>query len=160
MNREIKFRAWNTLNNEMWDCDKLVLCGLYLATSGAGVIDVDDDRNKQNHIIPLQFTGLKDKNGIEIYEGDILRVKSSSSTSLEIIHNGEKLTAYKSNYDIRTVVFYKGAFCLHNEITTERHEKESKYSGTTYSGTLQSMTYDNEIIGNVYENADILTTEA
>lgn len=60
MSREIKFRAW--------DGDRMTNCGIQFNNT-TGMLE-----NKGN-IALMQFTGLRDANGIEIYEGDVLKLE-------------------------------------------------------------------------------------
>lgn len=63
--RQIRFRAWNKTTKTMVDLQKITP----FATELPGLfIPHDDD------LILMQFTGLHDKNGKEIWEGDILRL--------------------------------------------------------------------------------------
>ena len=58
MNREIKFRLWDLLDCKMWTDSDLEEHTLHSIRDWEGCL--------------MQYTGLKDKNGKEIYEGDIL----------------------------------------------------------------------------------------
>jgi len=76
---EKKFKAWNPTLKEMWDCDKLVLSGLYLSPSGNGFISVHLDLTPFTELIPLQYIGINEINRNDdvseekgIYEGDIV----------------------------------------------------------------------------------------
>ena len=77
MNREIKFRAWHK------DLKKMFKIGQITLEKGTWNFE-PNDRDFIGMSIPyqpsfvlMQYTGLHDKNGKEIYEGDIIRIKNS-----------------------------------------------------------------------------------
>jgi|LakMenE18May11ns_1017448.scaffolds.fasta_scaffold9190856_1 uncharacterized phage protein (TIGR01671 family) len=75
MQREIKFRAYNMDNNKMYHFGLFDLDEYYLIQEGL-IIEA----------MPImQFTGLQDKNGKEIYEGDIVQTPFGHS-SVEFSH--------------------------------------------------------------------------
>ena len=78
----------------------------------------------------MQSTGLKDKNGKEVFEGDVVRqVRTQPTTENETITG--------------VVTMFEGAWLIMNDC-----EQLASY--------LWSETDENEIIGNVYENPELL----
>ena len=70
--REIKFRAWVNTTGEMVDVDAIVFNdGVKVSPYKPHILDRHNDIYLLEDVVLEQFTGLHDKNGKEIYEGDI-----------------------------------------------------------------------------------------
>jgi len=137
--REIRFRAWDTHRKKMWSAEEMGRDQLTLSVNGGGLVNVNSADVRfsdfMKHLIPMQFTGLQDKEGQEIYEGDILES--------EDIMNGK---------NIRMSVEYK---------TDHLELWENECGHTQYAGFSFSDGYPEEmiVVGNVHENPELLEKE-
>ena len=124
--REIKFRVWNTETNKMIVNVKEM--GVFALQS---IYSIDEFLViPTNEKYPLmQYTGLKDKNGVEIYEGDIVNIRG-----------GTFYQGYWEIDEIFEVVYDKYGFLLKN-----KDYKESF-----------CIAEEIKVIGNIYENPELL----
>lgn len=139
MNREIKFRIWDSVHNRMIylkDCvsfghiDEFDVYELYIEENVLkcrGYNEYDDDFDIEfadgTDLPIMEYVGLKDKNGVEIYEGDLIEYKDSTGKH------------------IKEVKFDKGCFYagLHGG------------SSTRVAPKLINARIS-KVIGNIYEN--------
>lgn len=141
MNREIKFRA---RNNKCWIyCDAII--------NGWAILNENGGMAKINPETVGQYTGLHDKNGKEIYEGDIVEFEDT----------GEEGYEYKEGFDfnnIAQVVYKDGIYTLANF-----GESDNSYYATdgTDEEILEEVLRNGncKVIGNIYDNPELLGGE-
>lgn len=133
--RELKFRAWDKITNRYYVVSTLEyadngeLCEVWLAD--IMVIETNDACRNPKDVILEQYTGLKDKNGKEIYEGDIIQ---------EEIDFNSKMT--------------DGVFTYVVEWDNDTLSYGLRGSGNSIHDELWEVNASVEIVGNIHENQD------
>lgn len=118
--RPLKFRAWDKKNRKMYDNvqDGIMIDENYGLHFGV----ICNNQHDHYDFVVLQYTGLKDKNGVEIYEGDVL----TELGSIKVV----EWTTEGLGWQFRTIKDEPG----------------------NYSAKI-------EVIGNIYENPELINKE-
>jgi len=99
MSREIKFSAWDKTNNE-WFMEGQPFDLNFSGSYGDFFFDNDHPCNMRDVELEwLQFTGLHDKNGKEIYEGDIIEFLTNEGILRGIVAYCVELSAWFIEYN-------------------------------------------------------------
>lgn len=129
--REIKYRAWSKQGKKMLTWEK------YNEETGTGLKDWGIRVVCDENYPVMLFTGLKDKNGNEIYEGDIFKLDGRAKNPYGIIKFGE--------YSLRDECC-GGDMCDGHDNTIGFYVEHNKF--------IWPLWDDNKrvVLGNIYEN--------
>ena len=127
MSREIKFRAWDIKNKRFVNIVRLILDQFGALDYAEVVFNGEIYKLYPSEIALEQATGLKDKNGKEIYEGDILR------------------------YDAIDYEIYWDCSCT--GWNTRRADRRDRAHD---SDPFDRVTNYGRIVGNIHENSELL----
>lgn len=145
-----KYRMWNKITSKMHSVD-----GLYFDSEEVQYKDEVDVLRfiKFGNTILMQSTDLKDKNGKEIFEGDILKFNDEwedycqegyvdgSSEGINYVLIGSEMTYFifeKTKYPDSSLFYY----------VNEEH--------LTFQEVMEDNEFEFEIVGNIYENPELL----
>ena len=124
MTREIKFRAWDKDTEQ-----GMFYGGFSIHSTGK----IQSDMFNVESLIVMQYTGLKDKNGVEIYEGDIVN---------HLFHK-EPFKVIWNEKNCSFIALYLGG--------------RGRYSEGIKDKLLQVDNVWYEVIGNVHQNPELLS---
>lgn len=157
MQDRLKFRIWHETLKQMHYNDFIITATGYTAKlyqeNDYMMKFNQEDLEFDKQCVVMQCTGLKDKNGRLIYEGDIVNVK---------------IDGWKTSYIPMVVVWdrkewqlkqYNKNFKKNCSACKVKIKQKCQYCSQYFSATAHTNFkdfYNNEVIGNIYENKELL----
>lgn len=153
-----RFRAWDVLAEKMIDEIQMIsfvrkeIIGKFSDGSTSVPLKFEDERNGED-VILMQSTGLKDKSGKEIFDGDILKFNDEWN---EYCHEGYVDGSVEG---VNYVEVVKGEACF--EFGQTRYPESSLFihmedEHLSFAELIKDKDFEFKIIGNIYENPELL----
>ena len=137
--KEVKFKAW-----DKWEKEMLPVAGINFTNGFMWINELIDDETPANiryldEVVLRQYTGLKDKKGIDVFEKDIVNIVELSKNILEYV----------------SVVEYENSGYL----VTEPNGTQVPLDCFHNQENAVMPLFEIEVIGNAFENPDLLEGE-
>ncbi|MGG5319259.1 YopX family protein [Enterococcus sp. AZ072] len=136
-----KFRGWDRLTDTVQDVLDINFLEKTATVSQNDILWYKHDNNRDlSDVVLMQSTGLKDKNGVEIFDGDI------------VIGSQNLITGVLTPAEVKGIVKYSSD-------NTMFYLEEKNSGHDKFMHSLGSSIYIYEVVGNIHENPELLEVE-
>ena len=148
-----RFRAWDKTENKMWNVETIYIEDEWVKVNDGSIYGITKDLVRD--YVLMQSTGLKDKNGVEIYEGDIIEFEDEAfcypfddEAIVETINRAQVI-----------IDKVKGIFLENFMVKDSTIAKEYKYYYDLPTSEKTIFFKECSVVGNVFEDENLLEDE-